>query len=166
MYAYFGAAVYHAQVLESGLVNALMFLDFIPTNAAHFKTRTDWSDKFEAFEDDKFKLTMGNLMRDLRKVLKIPEPLEASLKDALEKRKFLVHHYFRERILFFEDEAGRDRMIVELDGYMETFRRADRMLDGMLEPSYQRFGFTAEKQAEAMEEMKRQHYAALGQDAQ
>ena len=53
VYAYFGLAVYQAQVLESGLINALVALDFIPNNARHITTKTDWSDKYDAFFDDR-----------------------------------------------------------------------------------------------------------------
>jgi hypothetical protein len=157
VYAYFGRAVYHAQVLENGLINALVTLDFMPSNVSHFTTKTDWSDKYDAFFDQHAALTMGNLIRALRRVASIPDDLEAQLKIALEKRKFLVHHYFREKIMLFTTERGRDQMIEDFNQYTDVFISADRRLDSIIEPINVRYGLTPEKLDVLLNELIAEH---------
>ena len=50
--AYYGAAMHMAQVLEHGIVNAIFFLDFLPSN--------------EEFFDGNFSKTFGALVHSLR----------------------------------------------------------------------------------------------------
>ncbi len=157
VYACFGRAVYHAQVLETGLINALVTIDFIPSNVSHFKAKTDWSDKLDAFFDQHTALTMGNLIRALRKVASIPDDLEAALKIALEKRKFLVHHYFREKVLLFTTERGRDQMIEDFNQYVDVFISADRWLDSIIEPINARYDITPEKVDAMFNELITEH---------
>lgn len=162
VYAYFGLAVYHSQVLESGLINALVALDFMPSNVHHITTKTDWSDKFDAFFDNRAALTMGNLIQALRKVTTVPDDLERQLKAALEKRKFLVHHYFRERIMLFTTERGRDEMIKDLEGYADSFIAADRALDENVQPIMARYGLTSQKLDAILKEMIDEHQSKHG----
>ncbi|MGI4831597.1 MAG: hypothetical protein ACRYFU_25955 [Janthinobacterium lividum] len=157
VYAYFGLAVYQAQVLESGLINALVTLDFMPSNVRHTTTKTDWSDKFDAFFDSRAALTMGNLVHALRKVMTVPDNLEEQLKTALEKRKFLVHHYFREKIMLFTTERGRDEIIKDLGDYADSFIAADRALDEYIQPIEARYGLTPEKHEAILKEMIEEH---------
>ena len=157
IYAHFGLAVYYAQVLENGLINALVTLDFMPSHATHLITKTDWSDKFDAFFNQHAALTMGNLIRALRKVASIPDDLEAQLNTALEKRKFLVHHYFREKIMLFTTERGREQMIEDLKQYSNVFVSADRRLNSIIEPINVRYGLTPEKLDAALNKLVAEH---------
>lgn len=157
VYAYFGRAVYHAQVLENGLINALVSLDFMPNNAGHFTTKTDWSDKYNTFFDQHAALTMGNLIRALRKVASIPGDLEAELKKSLEIRKFLVHHYFLEKIMLFTTGQGRKQMIDDFNHYADVFISVDRKLDSIIEPINARYGLTPEKVGALLKELIAEH---------
>jgi len=49
VYARFGLAVYCAQVLEHGLVNALVILDLIPSRHHLARSRDEWSAEVDAF---------------------------------------------------------------------------------------------------------------------
>ena len=154
VYARFGLAVYQAQVLETGLIQALVALDFLPTNASHISEKIDWSQKFDSFYDERAALTMGNLIKALRKLTSVPDDLEEQLRTALEERKFLVHHYFRERIMLFTTKIGRDKMIEDFTRCGKVFIAADRRLEEIVAPIHARFGITLEKIDALVEELK------------
>ncbi|GGF31914.1 hypothetical protein GCM10011611_42520 [Aliidongia dinghuensis] len=151
IYAHFGLAIYLAQVLENGLVNALLLIDFIPKNVSNIKSHIDWSREFDAFFDSRIALTMGNLIRELKKVTTIPDTLEKQLLLALERRRFLVHHYFRDNVRFFQTDEGRNKLIADLEGYGRDFSAANRALEALLTPLYAKYGITPERQAAALE---------------
>ena len=108
-YAHFGLASYLAQVLEHGLVIALVYADMIPNRKPN-QTRVD----FDLFLDKHFETTMGKMIQNFKKHVAVPLEFEQLLLDARTKRNFLAHHYFRERADDFMKEAGREKMILEL----------------------------------------------------
>jgi hypothetical protein len=97
VYAHFGLAIYLAQCLEHGIVNALLVLDLVPNQAKTVRSKNEWSTKVDAFFDQNFRQTLGQMITALRKVTTVPTKLETLLAEALHKRTWLAHHYFRER---------------------------------------------------------------------
>src|SRR5438034_11431655 len=108
VYAYFGLAAYFGQVLEHGIVNAMVILRL--PNRDRF-TRGD----IDAFMDQQFENTLGKLIKTLRAEIALPADLEGILKQALKLRNWLCHDYFRERAREFMTEAGRAGMLAELE---------------------------------------------------
>src|SRR5689334_19094455 len=102
-----------AQVLELGIVNALIILDLIPDKRGKM-TDPVWDLEVDAFSERNFKKTMGGLKTELAKVTSVPPGLEQHLEKALKSRNFITHRFFRERALDFHTGSGRDRMIAEL----------------------------------------------------
>ncbi len=151
-YAHFGLAVYMAQVLEHGLVNAMLVASIAGGR------RLSPSD-VDAFMDKKFELTLGRLIRDLRVHITVDDSLAQLLADALGKRNWLAHAYFRERAEAFMTETGRLAMIAELQAARDCFKVADDKLDEIVRPLRDRLGMTEEK-IEA--EMRRVVDAARG----
>jgi hypothetical protein len=137
-YAHFGLAVYMAQVLEHGLVNAMLVASLAGGK------RLSHAD-IDAFMDKKFELTLGRLIRDLRAHITVEDSLAQLLGAALEKRNWLAHGYFRERAEVFMSEAGRASMIAELQATRVCFKAADERLDQVVRPLSDRIGLTQEK---------------------
>jgi hypothetical protein len=137
-YAYFGLAVYMAQVLEHGLVNAMLVASIAGGK------RLSPSD-VDAFMDKKFELTLGRLIRDLRAHITVDNSLAEVLALALEKRNWLAHAYFRERADDLMTEHGRLAMMVELQSARDSFKVADDKLDEIVRPLRDRLGMTEEK---------------------
>jgi hypothetical protein len=73
------------------------------------------------------KKTMGRLIGDLRLQTELPESAETIISDALGKRNFLIHHYFRERAEDFMSPAGCRKMIAELEEIKEELEGAFHM---------------------------------------
>ncbi len=136
-YAHFGLAVYLAQVLEHGLVNALVILKLPERDRL---TRTD----IDAFMEKRFENTLGKLINNLRRVTSVPEELDTLLSHALKKRNWLCHHYFRVRAVEFMTIAGRTDIIAELKEVQELFMQADALLSETVQPLANRYGITKE----------------------
>jgi hypothetical protein len=150
MYARFGAAVYAAQVLEHGIVNAMVVL--------HLPKR----DKFtgfdvDAFMDQQFENTLGKLIRNLKEKLTLPAELEQLLSKALKSRNWLCHDYFRERASELLSAEGQQKIIAELVDAYSLLDRADKTLTAVVQPLANRLGLTQEAIHRELESMKRQY---------
>src|SRR5437660_12239047 len=86
VYARFGLAIYCAQVLEHGVVNALVVVDLIPSRGHLARSKDEWAVAVDAFMGRHFEHTMGHLMRELRSGTKILADLADVLKRAEKKR--------------------------------------------------------------------------------
>lgn len=133
--AYFGLAVYCGQVLEHGIVNAMVIVR-LPNRDRFSKGDID------AFMDGQFENTLGRLIKNLRAELTLPQDLEELLRQALKKRNWLCHDYFRERAAEFMSEPGREKMLLELAEARELLTLADRRLSAVVQPLADRFGIT------------------------
>ncbi len=135
--AHFGLTIYYAQVLEHGIVNAMVVCKL--SQGPSF-TGSD----VDPFMDNQFQKTLGKLIKNLRKLMPISNELESSLSTALNKRNWLIHKYFRERISDNLSYKGRQKMISELEETKEYFIRVDNMLEKELLPYMEKFGLTDE----------------------
>lgn len=160
VYAHFGLAVYLAQVLEHGLANALVFLDLLPNRADNPVPRKQWEAEFDSFLERNFETTLGKMIRSLKAVTPIPSDLEAVLTDALTKRNFLAHHFFRERSDAFVSHEGRERMIEELQNAQALFDGADTKLSEATKSAREKYGFTDER----AEQFLKQHLSKIKHD--
>lgn len=152
VYAHFGVAIYLSQVLEHALANALLILDLVP-QAQKVATPASWPEKVDSFYDSQFRRTLGSLIRRLGELATVPLELENLLAQALDKRNWLSHHYFRERATEFFSVSGRDKMIAELEDAQSLFRAADTALETVVKPLRQRYGYSDEILAKLEEEM-------------
>lgn len=150
--AHFGLAIYLAQVLEHGLANALMCTELLPRRAGKPVPRKQWEEEFNAFMEQQFKHTLGRLIQRLESITSVPDDLEDLLTEALAKRNFLAHHYFRERAEAFMSHSGREQMIAELQEAQKLFERADDRLDKVTTPLLERYGLTDDKLKPFMDE--------------
>ena len=144
VYARFGLAMYYAQVLEHGLVNALVCLQQLPNKRAVARDREQWNTAVDEFLDHHFQTTLGRMIKSFREGSEVPPDLEGLLGRALEKRNWLTHHYFRERADEFVTHDGRLRMISELEIVRKLLDDADRALDLFIKPVRERSGITDE----------------------
>lgn len=156
VYAHFGLAMYMAQVLEHGIVNAFIFLELLP------KTKGKWSpDEFESYLDSEFDKTLGRLIGKLRKLTSIDNNLESLLDLALKKRNWLVHHYFRERAAELLSTSGRNSMILELLQSRDLFKETDEKLEAVITPLMNQVGLTTDKLEEHLKKFKEKAKADL-----
>src|SRR5258708_5592428 len=112
IYARFGLDVYFAQVLEAGGVNFLLL-----TRALRGKRGGDFD--VDATFQRLFGNVLGQNIKELRDVFGNDWELAEQLRDALEIRNDLVHHYMRTHIMKFGSGEGRGEMLAELESYRE-----------------------------------------------
>lgn len=100
LFARFGRAYYYAEVLHRGLCN-LYSLSRIPERGPVTRLR------LEEHLRDAFKLTLGQLVRSLEASLS--SVLVQQLDDAIERRNFLAHHFWYERVHLMSSADGVEK---------------------------------------------------------
>lgn len=154
VYAYFGLAMYTAQVLEHGIVNALVYCDLIPNRREKVKSQEEWSFEVDQFMDGHFENTMARLIKAFRKAITVTDELEQSPGKSLMLCNFLAHRYFRERDVVWYTEEGRNSMIAELQAAREQFNKTDQLIASAIKPLKERSGLTNEMLERFAEERK------------
>jgi hypothetical protein len=121
VYACFGFAAYSAQCLEMSLGNYFMVYQRV-------SDITLTVDELLAMEATRQKQTLGLLLKDFRKYVDLDASYDDVLVQALKKRNFLMHHFFRERAVHFMADAGRSQMIDELTEIADSLQIADKVV--------------------------------------
>jgi len=108
VFACFGSAAQHAQLFELALTEFLQEYNKVSKRAIS-------SEDFELFDQKLQKKTMGALLNEFSKYVTIKDQNVTKLLDlALEKRNYLMHHFFREKSESIVTEDGRMSLISEL----------------------------------------------------
>lgn len=142
VYSRYGLAMYQAQVLEHGMVNAVIIARMLPTMRNH-SDKAAWEDAFDRAYDVELAKTFGNMLRALE-ALGLPDDLMARLRAAKIERDHLAHRFFREHDEDFLGRAGRTRMIAACEDIIERFAAIDAELETVMQPLRERHGITAE----------------------
>ncbi|MDD3950455.1 MAG: hypothetical protein PHW59_04915 [Desulfobacterales bacterium] len=116
MYARFGLAYYHSEVLHRGLCIILAMSD-LPRR--DFVTRPRVEERLA----HAFSLTLGGVIKALAG--KLPEEFSVRLDEVCERRNFLAHHFWFDRahLMFRADHV--EGLIAELDRYTRMFSKMD-----------------------------------------
>ncbi|MFN3774964.1 hypothetical protein [Sphingomonas parapaucimobilis] len=141
VYSRYGLAMFMAQVLEHGMVNAMIVVQLLPARS-NFRGHAEWFSAFDKFHDAEFSKTFGNMIRALERIDKFPADFIARLQSAKLGRDHLAHRFFRENSEKFFNQAGRLEMIVECEKWINIFQSADRDLDAIVGPLRLQFGIS------------------------
>jgi hypothetical protein len=137
-FAHFGLAYYQASVLEHELVNVLAVNRLV-------RARKDAEQLLSDPWNDKFKETMGKLIKQLANLTQADPSLAADLVEALRLRNDLAHNFWRERAEDFCSDEGRAKMITYLIEARNHFQDVDqRLTETIGTPTLQQSGLTAE----------------------
>ena len=110
---------------------------------------------FQAVIKDANRRTFGNLLKQIRKIGDISEGIENSVIEALEKRNYLVHRFFRTHNLAIHSKEGREVMRAELREISEVFSRTHTILLGMTHTLNEMFDRPNISEEEARKLMKK-----------
>ena len=152
VYARFGLAAYHAQVLEAGMIQALVVLRMLP-RMRNFTDRIEWEKAFDEFTTRQEGLTFGNLAKALREHDDMPDAVRDALDASKVDRDFMIHHFFRVRAPDLMSQEGKRRMLIDLENYAVGFMKADDLLDDWILPIGAAHGLDKEKMNAEVEEM-------------
>ena len=129
LYYEFGRAAEVAQTmeLEAGnlaLVYATILLDT--------STITDEQrESFQALVQDVNKRTFGNLFRQIQNIGRIDDGAIATVNEALEKRNYLMHKFFRKHNFAIDSAEGRKAMLAEIREIQVSLSLAHAVLSAM-----------------------------------
>jgi len=107
-----GLTVFQAQALEDILITLFATLH-VSEETAHEAIRN--------LMDIKYKQSLGKIIKDVSKKVVIPQEILAELEEALEKRNWVVHHFFREFGMAALSLEAQDMAIVKLKECRELF---------------------------------------------
>lgn len=144
VYAYFGLAMYRAQCVEQSIVQLLIFFDFFNEHVVNFENHEKWEVDFDRFDNALSKKTMGRLLGAIKELDVLDSDIESTLSLALKKRNWLAHQYFVDRALDFINEAGRNKMIKELEEAIELFNLVEVTLIPITKAAALKYGLTDE----------------------
>ena len=145
--ARFGLAAYYGQCVERqiALMLATMYSKTFPFLGPEARD--------EVF-DQEFAKTLGQLVRDLGKIVILPQAFAGRLIHALKRRNWLIHHYFWDRAARLNSHNGREEMISELQESADFFADLDDELKQIHQTWLDRVGMTKDKLNERMSKMK------------
>ena len=148
VFAHAGAALYHAQCFEEAVSGFILAVTVskkaVPTVAA-----------FDALDQVLRAKTLGGLLKEARKHLRVSTAVEKQINLALDHRNQMAHHFFKDHAEAFFSESGRDRMIAKLEEYQSFFISASDAVAAISKKLLARFGVTDEMIAQRMEAMKK-----------
>lgn len=135
MYARFGLAYYHSEVLHRGLSIILAMSD-LPRRDLITRPRV------EECLAHAFSLTLGEVITALAG--KLPEEFFPRLEEVREQRNFLSHHFWFDRahLMFRADQI--EGLITELDGYTQMFNHLDEDTSAWFQARHAELGLTDE----------------------
>lgn len=124
VYASFGAAIYQCQLIETGLVIYLGLL----TRMKSGKPMTP--DEVDELQAKFFENTFGRNIVQVRKLLGTAGKwiLDDQMREALELRNQLTHHWMRERVMLLDTSENRLAVIAELEAATTQIEQADQLL--------------------------------------
>ena len=133
VWAFFGLAVYAANLVEQSLVNLAAVLQIPAVNVV---TQQELDEIFEELD----RKTLGQLLFSAGKLIDIPEALGTNLYGVLDKRNYLVHSFFRIHAEDALSDVGRRIMIDELRDLIAFLKEVDPELECLYMPLWERYG--------------------------
>jgi len=125
VFACFGSAAQHAQHFEAALAEFLLDYNKISKRVVTLQD-------FEVLDQRLQKKTLGTLLREFSKYVTIEDPkVVGFLEMALEKRNFLMHHFFRAREERLRLKKDRMDLLSELTGIDRILEEAATIIRGM-----------------------------------
>jgi hypothetical protein len=145
-YAFFGLAAYYVQCFEQSLI--LIIVALKATNRI-ILTTAEMEHAFERLD----KQTLGILIKQLRDVMVIDDKFSETLAYLLEKRNYIMHHFFERNSEKWYGDASRRAMIDELRDLAQAFQDGDHMIVDLFKPLWARLGVTEESIQREMQKL-------------
>jgi len=135
VYAKFGLAYFHSECLHREVCHIHAFASFQNSKVI---TRPRLEEKL-AYA---YSLTLGQVRDEIKGL--ITEGLFSQLDEGVEKRNFLAHHFWFERVHLMFSTTGLNQILQELDEYSSLFQMLDEMASTHLRRQIKKFGLTDE----------------------
>lgn len=150
IYALFGVSIYYSQVLEQNIIIILAVFEQIEKKINNQKDLDILWDKY-----DNGRRTLGNLIIELKKVLKMSENDFSELEEILKLRNYFAHNYFRMNSDLFFSDGGKFRMAKDFIEYKEKSIKMDQLLNQYFLSVSKKIGITEELLQNELERLKK-----------
>lgn len=138
LYFEFGRAAEMAQVMEVEAGNLTLAFVTIWIDPAQI---TEEQRQFlRCLIDDVNKRTFGNLVKQIRSIGQMDDSIVEIVEQALEKRNYLIHRFFRSHNFAIHSEEGRKTMRAEISEIYRILNLAHTVLSGMTSTLQKVFG--------------------------
>lgn len=144
-YAKFGLAYYLSECIHRGLCNIYALTTF--KDKSHI-TRPRIEEKLSY----SFSLTLGQLKNELQGEL--PGDLYMKIEECLEKRNYLAHHFWFEKIHLMFSDKGVKEVLDNLKEYCRFLSELDDEIEKYIIPKIKEFGVTEKMLQDSMEKSK------------
>lgn len=151
VYEWFGATSFAAQVLEQGILVALVVLD----SRCQRVSEAEWDSFYRRYD----RHTLGQMLRKLGEKHDFPDGFTHLLDNALHERNRLAHQFFADYAEALGFAPGRRRMIEDLSSMMDLFFKADAATSKLLEFQRNTLGLTDKAIEDLMGHMLEEHLA-------
>ncbi|MCM3128812.1 MULTISPECIES: hypothetical protein [unclassified Paenibacillus] len=121
LFSYYGLAVYYSQALEQQLVNLLVLMKLTQGKVSPEEELTSLYYK-------KLGNSLGQLVNEIQHNFAFTEEESTLLNNIWKKRNYIVHDYFKERILETFSSEGRSQMIEELIEFKDQAQNLEQKL--------------------------------------
>jgi hypothetical protein len=121
LFTYFGLAVYYSQALEQQLANMIMLMKLSQGDMIS-------EAQFRAHFQRKLGSSLGQLVHEISHHFSFSEEETEQLNSVWRQRNYIVHDYFKVRILDTFHEAQRVAMIKELQEFSTQAQDLERKL--------------------------------------
>lgn len=149
VYEWFGATSFSAQVLEQGILLALVVLD----SRCHRVTEEEWDSFYRRYD----RATLGKMLRKLGEKHDFPDGYADLLDNALRERNRLAHRFFADNAEALGFAFGRRRMIDDLSAMMDLFYKANAATQKVIEFQRNTLGMTEEVIETLIQHMLAEH---------
>ncbi len=149
IYAYVGLAIYWSQCIEESFAIMLW-------TSRIFKQKVRSNDEVNKIIDEieNSKKTMGGLLKEVKESYTLTESIINSLEIILNQRNYLAHKFFKLEIEKFCSETGKKEMLKYLCDFICDAKMIDSELKEYYTKNTMKLGFTEEKIALLIEEMR------------
>jgi hypothetical protein len=141
LFARFGLAYYHGECLHRELCIVFAFSELPPRD---FVT----GPRVEELLARAYSLTLGDVAAKLKGVL--PDELWGDVLAAVERRNFLAHRFWFERVHLMFSTSNLQQVIADLNGSTKLFDGIDARIREWSEPRLAELGVTQELRADAL----------------
>jgi len=138
LYTQFGRTAEMAQVMELEAGNLALAYVMIAFDANNLTIEQKLF--LKSLSDDIDRRTFGNLVNIMKKSMNIDQTIEEAIDEALEKRNYLIHRFFRTHNFAIQSTEGRAKMYEELSELHKSFSFAHTLLNGMTHTLNEAFG--------------------------
>lgn len=131
LYAQFGIAAEKAQILEVAAGNVVLSFLAMLLKPNPDQITSEETQMYRALFEDVNRKTFGSLLNHLTKMMTLDDSIIQTVDQALERRNYLTHHFFRTYNFALYSDDGRKAMIAELKDIQEKLDIAHSILRAM-----------------------------------